>query len=99
MIDESSQTAVDNLTAGYIKMMTELDAEVTEVGNIHIKGKFGPGGGNLNIDTISHEEALVLKITEDDDPSMMIEEFYGDLAEVADRINEIKNMEDDPVEF
>lgn len=85
--------AVDNLTAGYITLMTKLDAEVTEVGNVHIKGKFGPGGGNLNIDTISNEECLVLKITEDDDPAMVIEEPYEDLAEIADRINEIVEME------
>ena len=92
--------AVDNLTAGYITLMTKLDAEVTEIGNVHIKGKFGPSGGNLNIDTIGHEEDLILKITEDDDPAMLIEESYTDLAEVADRINQIKNMvEDDSIEL
>ena len=100
MISESSQNAVDNMTAGYVKLMTGLDAEVTEIGNIHIKSKFGPDGGNLNIDTISHEESLILKITEDDDPSMIIEELYGDLSEVADRINQIKEMvEDDSIEL
>jgi hypothetical protein len=96
MIDEASQSAVDNMVAGYIKIFTGLDAEVTELGNVHLTKKFA-GTHNVNIATARHESDLVLLITDDDDPSSLVEEAPGDLAEIAERITKINNLSEEEV--
>jgi len=96
MIDEASQSAVDNMVAGYIKIFTGLDAEVTELGNVHLTKKFA-GTHNVNIATARDESDLILLITDDDDPSMIVEETPGDLAEIAERITEINELSEEEV--
>lgn len=96
MIDEASQSAVDNMVAGYIKIFTGLDAEVTELGNVHLTKKFA-GTHNVNIATARDESDLVLLLTDDDDPSMLVEETPGDLAEIAERIAEINELSEEEV--
>jgi hypothetical protein len=96
MIDEASQSAVDNMVAGYIKIFTGLDAEVTELGNVHLTKKFA-GTHNVNIATARDESDLVLLLTDDDDPSMLVEETPGDLAEIAERITEINELSEEEV--
>lgn len=97
MIDEGSQLAVDNMVAGYIKIFTKLDAEVTEPGNVHLVKKFA-GTHNVNIDTGREGSDMVLLITDDDDPSIVVEETPGDLAEIAERITEINNLSEEDEE-
>ena len=92
-IDDSSQQVVDNMTAGYIKMMTQVDAEVIEPGRVKLNRKFGKTG-NIVIDTNSHPEKLVVCITDDEDPALYVEETPEDLGEVAERINQIIEMEE-----
>lgn len=96
MIDEASQSAVDNMVAGYIKIFTGLDAEVTELGNVHLTKKFA-GTHNVNIATARDESDLVLLLTDDDDPSMLVEETPGDLAKIAERITEINELSEEEV--
>ena len=93
MIDADSQRAVDNMTAGYIKLMTGIEAEVTEPGNVFLKRKFGKTS-NINIDTNSHDEKLILCITDDEDHDLYVEETPEDLAEIVERINQIVEMEE-----
>lgn len=91
MISKESQTAVDNMTAGYIKMFTGITAEVTEPGNVWLDKKFA-GTHNINIDTARSGSDLVLLLTDDDDPSMLVEEVYSDLGLVVERIKEIDEL-------
>jgi hypothetical protein len=88
MISKESQEVVDNMTAGFIKLVTDLDAEVTEPGNVWVKKKFA-NTHNVNVSTDRHESDLVLLITDDDDPSSLVEETYGDLGQLVDRITQI----------
>lgn len=88
MINKESQEVVDNMTAGFIKLVTDLDAEVTEPGNVWVKKKFA-NTHNVNVSTDRHESDLVLLITDDDDPSSLVEETYGDLGQLVDRITQI----------
>lgn len=92
MIDETTQTVVDNMTAGYIKMMTSVDTEVIEPGRVKLNRKFGKTG-NIIIDTASHKEKMIVCITDDDDPALYVEETPEDLEEITDRINQIIEME------
>ena len=96
MISKESQSAVDNMTAGYITMFTDLEAEVTEPGNVWVNKKFA-GTHNVNIATARHESTMVILITDDDDPSMVVEEVYGDLGEVTDRIKQMGELSDEEV--
>ena len=96
MISKESQQAVDNMTAGYIQMIAGLDAEVTEPGNVWVKKKFADTH-NVNIATARHESTMVILITDDDDPSMVVEEVYSDLGEVTDRIKEMCELSDEEV--
>ena len=91
MISKESQQAVDNLTAGYIQMIAGLDAEVTEPGNVWVKKKFADTH-NVNIATTRNESELVLLITDDDDPSTVVEEPYKDLGELVERIKQIDEL-------
>lgn len=93
MIDESTQLVVDNMTAGYIKMFTNVEAEVIEPGRVKLNRKFG-GTGNIVIDTNSDDEAMIVCITDDDDFDLYVEEGPQSLEEVADRINQIIEMEE-----
>jgi hypothetical protein len=91
MISKESQQAVDNMTAGYVQMIAGFDAEVTEPGNVWVNKKFA-GTHNINIDTGREGSDLVILITDDDDPSTVVEEVYGDLGEVVERIKEIDEL-------
>jgi hypothetical protein len=91
MISKESQQAVDNMTAGYIQMIAGMDAEVTEPGNVWVKKKFADTY-NVNIATARHESTMVILITDDDDPSTIIEEVYGDLGEAVNRIMQINEL-------
>ena len=82
------------MTAGYIKMFTGIAAEVTELGNVWLNKKFA-GTHNINIDTARSGSDLVLLLTDDDDPSMLAEEVYGDLGLVVERIKEIDQLADE----
>jgi len=79
------------MTAGYIKMFTGITAEVTEPGNVWLDKKFA-GTHNINIDTARSGSDLVLLLTDDDDPSMLVEEVYSDLGLVVERIKEIDEL-------
>jgi hypothetical protein len=94
MISKESQEVVDNLVSGYIKMFAEVDAEITEPGNVWVNKKFADTH-NLNVDTDSYEDQFVLKITDDDDPSSIVEEIYEDLEKLTDRIAEINTMSEE----
>lgn len=96
MISKESQQAVDNMTAGYIQMIAGLDAEVTEQGNVWVNKKFA-GTHNLNVDTARNGSDLVLLITDDDDPSMIVEEVYNDLGDLVERIKEIDELSEEEV--
>ena len=94
MISKESQKVMDYMVAGYVGLMTGLSAEVTEPGNVWVDKKFA-GTHNLNIDTSREGSNLVLLITDDDDPSTVVEEIYDDLTEVAERIEEINTLSEE----
>ena len=94
MISKESQVAVDNMTAGYIQMIAGLDAEVTEPGNVWIKKKFA---GTHNVNIATDRKNMVILITDDDDPSMIVEEVYEDLGEVTERIKQMDELSDEEV--
>jgi len=94
MISKESQQAVDNLTAGYIQMIAGLDAEVTEPGNVWVKKKFA---NTHNVNIATDRKNMVILITDDDDPSMIVEEVYEDLGEVTDRLKEINKLSEEEV--
>jgi hypothetical protein len=96
MISKESQVAVDNMTAGYIQMFAGLEAEVTEPGNVWVNKKFADTH-NVNIATARAGSDLVLLITDDDDPSTVVEEPYKDLGELVDRIKEMVELSDEEV--
>ena len=79
------------MTAGYIQMVAGIPAEVTEPGNVWLDKKFA-GTHNINIDTARSGSDLVLLLTDDDDPSMLVEEVYSDLGLVVERIKEIDEL-------
>lgn len=92
-LDENTQKFVDDLSAGYIKMFTNVEAEVIEPGRIRLDRKFGKTS-NIVIDTTSHEDKMILCITDDEDLDLYVEEAPADLEEIADRINQIIEMEE-----
>lgn len=92
MIDADSQMAVDNLTAGFIKMVTQIETEVLEPGYVRLNRKFGKTS-NIMIRTDLDPEKLVLCITDDDDLDLYVEEAPEDLDEIINRINQIVEME------
>ena len=94
MISKESQKVMDYMVAGYVGLMTGLSAEVTEPGNVWVDKKFA-NTHNLNIDTSREGSNLVLLITDDDDPSTVVEEIYDDLTEVAERIEEINTLSEE----
>ena len=94
MISKESQSAVDNMTAGYIQMFTDLDAEVTEPGNVWVKKKFA---GTHNVNIATDRKKMVILITDDDDPSMIVEEAYEDLGELTERVKQIDELSDEEV--
>lgn len=80
------------MSAGYIKLITGVETEVTEPGNIYLNRKFG-STGRINIKTAEHPEKMILCISDDLDYDMYVEEDPADLAEITDRINEILELE------
>ena len=92
-IDAESQGVVDNMTAGYIKLMTDVDTEVIEPGRVKLNRKFGKTG-NIQIDTASNPDGLIVCITDDDDHDLYVEELFEGLDGISDRVNEIIQMEE-----
>lgn len=92
MISKESQQAVDNMTAGYIQMIAGLDAEVTEPGNVWVKKKFA---NTHNVNIATDRDGMVVLITDDDDPSTVVEEIYDDLGEAVNRIMQINESSEE----
>jgi hypothetical protein len=95
MISKESQVAVDNMTAGYIQMIAGLKAEVTEPGNVWVNKKFA---GTHNVNVATDREGIVVLITDDDDPSTIVEEIYDDLGEAVNRIIQINELSEEDEE-
>jgi hypothetical protein len=94
MISKESQDVVDNMTAGYIGFMTNIEADVIEPGRLLLNKTFAKTY-HVGVDTARNESEFVLTITDDDDPSTVVEEPYEDLAELTDRIKQINEMADE----
>jgi len=88
MISKESQMAVDNLTSGYVQMIANIPAEVTELGNVRLNKEFA-GYKSINIDTARSGSDLVLLLVDDRDPLKVVEEVYADLGILVERIMEI----------
>ena len=88
MISKESQMAVDNLTSGYVRMIADIPAEVTELGNVRLNKKFA-GYRSINIDTARSGSDFALLLVDDRDPSNLVEEIYADLELIVERIMEI----------
>jgi hypothetical protein len=96
MISKESQQAVDNMTAGYIGLMTNIEADVIEPGRVLLNKTFAKSY-HVGVDTARHESDLVLTITDDNDPFSVVEETYGDLGELTDRIKQINEMAEEEI--
>ena len=88
MISKESQMAVDNLTSGYVQMIANIPAEVTELGNVRLNKEFA-GYKSINIDTARSGSDFALLLVDDRDPSNLVEEIYADLELIVERIIEI----------
>ena len=88
MISKESQMAVDNLASGYVQMVANIPAEVTELGNVRLNKEFS-GYKSINIDTARSGTDLVLLLVDDRDPLKVVEEVYPDLGILVERIIEI----------
>jgi len=88
MISKESQMAVDNLTSGYVRMIADIPAEVTELGNVRLNKEFA-GYKSINIDTARSGSDFALLLVDDRDPSNLVEEIYADLELIVERIIEI----------
>ena len=88
MISKESQMAVDNLTSGYVQMIANIPAEVTELGNVRLNKEFA-GYKSINIDTARSGSDFALLLVDDRDPSNLVEEIYADLELIVERIMEI----------
>ena len=88
MISKESQMAVDNLTSGYVQMIANIPAEVTELGNVRLNKEFA-GYKSINIDTARSGSDFALLLVDDRDQSNLVEEIYGDLELIVERIMEI----------
>jgi len=88
MISKESQMAVDNLTSGYVQMVADIPAEVTELGNVRLNKEFA-GYKSINIDTARSGSDFALLLVDDRDPSNLVEEIYADLELIVERIIEI----------
>ena len=88
MISKESQMAVDNLASGYVQMVANIPAEVTELGNVRLNKEFA-GYKSINIDTARSGSDFALLLVDDRDPSNLVEEIYADLELIVERIIEI----------
>jgi len=88
MVSKESQMAVDNLTSGYVRMIADIPAEVTELGNVRLNKEFA-GYKSINIDTARSGSDFALLLVDDRDPSNLVEEIYADLELIVERIMEI----------
>ena len=88
MVSKESQMALDNLASGYVQMVANIPAEVTELGNVRLNKEFS-GYKSINIDTARSGSDLVLLLVDDRDPLKVVEEVYADLGILVERIMEI----------
>jgi len=88
-MDEATQKAVDNMVSGYINMFTPYESKVNEPGEVFIQGKTA----SFVVDTVTDEEKLILKITDNEDPYHPIEEDPQDLESITERLTELHKLE------